>query len=184
MDWVFLVIGIVLLLLGFAGCVLPVIPGPPISFLGFVMLLFTIFYDTGEYFVYIFTGVLATVVTILDYVVPAWGTKKFGGSKKGVWGSIIGLIVGIFVLTPLLSSLLAFLGPFAILGPIIGLTVGPFVGAYIGEKMEGKDEKVALRAAFGSFLGFVAGTVMKLITSAIITGFFIHEIFDKGKGTF
>ncbi len=179
MDWIFISIGILLLLVGLLGCVLPVIPGPPISFIGFLMLVFTSFYENGDYIPYIISAFLATVVTILDYVVPAWGTKKFGGSKKGINGSIIGLIGGIFILSPLLTFILSLLGPATILGPLIGIIAGPFIGAYIGEKTDNKENKDALRAAFGSFLGFVAGTIMKIVTSVIIIGFFIFELLDK-----
>ena len=104
------------------------------------------------------------MVQVLDFVVPAWGTKKFGGSRSGTWGSIIGLITGLFFLPAL--------GPFGIF-TILG---GPFLGAFIGEKIEGKDQDGALRAAFGSFVGFLAGTFMKLVASTIIAVYFFKEL--------
>jgi uncharacterized protein YqgC (DUF456 family) len=104
------------------------------------------------------------VVQILDYFVPIWGTKKFGGTKYGVWGSIIGLLVGLLFLPPL--------GPFGII-TILG---GPFLGAYIGETMGGSDKKKSLRAAFGTFIGFLAGTFIKFATSITITIFIIVDI--------
>ena len=97
--------------------------------------------------------------------VPVWGAKKFGGSRAGVWGSVIGLIIGIFFIP---------LGPFG----IIGILGGPFCGALIGEILAGKKSDKAFRAAFGTFIGFIAGTLMKLVTAFIITGFFVKEVWQ------
>ena len=108
-------------------------------------------------------------VTILDYVVPVLGTKKFGGSKMGVRGSTIGLIVGVIVL-PFLGITL---GPFGLLG----LILGPYIGAYAGERMSGKDTKAANRAAFGSFIGFITGVVMKLTYAGVIAWYFFSNAF-------
>lgn len=162
-DYLLLILSILLLLAGFLGCLLPVLPGPPLSFAAIVLVHFTRFADfTTNQFVLL--GSLALVVQILDFIVPAWGTKKFGGSRSGTWGSIIGLIAGLFFLPAL--------GPFGIF-TILG---GPFLGAFIGEKLEGKDQDSALRAAFGSFIGFLAGTFMKLTASTIIAVYFIKEL--------
>jgi uncharacterized protein YqgC (DUF456 family) len=80
----------------------------------------------------------------LDYVIPAWGTKRYGGTKYGVWGSTIGVFVGMFF-------------------GAIGIIVGPLVGAIVGELIGGKGQKEALRAGWGSFVGILCGTVLKLI---------------------
>ena len=163
MDYVLLVISIIFLIAGLLGCILPVLPGPPLSFLAIVFVHFTRFADfsTGQF---VFLGALAIIVQVLDYIVPAWGTKKFGGTKAGAAGSIIGLIAGILFLP-------AF-GPFGLF-TILG---GPFLGALIGEKITGQESDKALRAAFGSFVGFLAGTVMKLAASVIITFYFFKGV--------
>jgi len=111
----------------------------------------------------VFMAVIAVGVTALDYIVPVIGTKKFGGTKRGVRGSMIGLVIGVIVL-PITGITL---GPFGILGIILG----PFLGAYIGESTGGQDSKRALRAAFGSFIGFLAGTMMK-ITYTVVVGYY------------
>jgi hypothetical protein len=167
MDYFLLTIAIIILILGLIGCLLPVLPGPPLSFVAVIILQFTRFADFSGNALFFF-GALALIVQVLDYIVPAWGTKKFGGSKYGTWGAIIGLIAGIFIL-PALGLVL---GPFG----LIGILGGPFVGALIGEKIAGKDNDSAMRAAFGSFVGFLAGTFMKLVSSGIISFFFIKEL--------
>jgi uncharacterized protein YqgC (DUF456 family) len=162
-DLLLLLVGIALIIIGIAGCILPIIPGPPISFAGVLVLHFTRYAHFGNNTL-IILGAAAVIVTILDYMVPAWGTKKFGGSRAGMLGSIIGLLVGLFFVPPL--------GPFG----IISILAGPFFGAYVGETIHGKNSNEALRAAFGSFIGFITGTIMKLVTSIVISFFFFRAI--------
>jgi len=166
LDYFLLILAILVLLAGFIGCLLPILPGPPLSFVAIIIVHFTRFADftVNEF---IFLGLLAAIVQVLDFIVPAWGTKKFGGSRMGTWGAVFGLIAGLFFLP-------AF-GPFGIF-TILG---GPFLGAYVGEKLEGKISEKALRAAFGSFIGFLAGIMMKLVSSTIIAVYFIREIWSN-----
>ncbi len=170
MDYILLILSVILLIMGLLGCILPILPGPPLSFIALLIIHLTRFADfTVKQLV--FFGALAVFVQILDFVVPVWGTKRFGGTRAGVRGSMIGLIVGIIVL-PVLGIAI---GPFGLLG-ILG---GPFAGAYIGERMTGQQSDKALRAAWGSFIGFLAGTMMKLTTSIVITIFFFKETWSN-----
>ena len=168
MDWLFITIGIILILVGLLGALIPGIPGPPLSFIALVLLQFTEKQPFGENFMIIMALIMAAV-TILDYVVPIYGTKKFGGSRLGVRGSTIGLIVGIFIL-PALGIVM---GPFGLLGIILG----PFIGAYLGEKAGGKDSETAMKAAIGSFIGFLAGTLMKLAYCVVAGVYFFIALF-------
>lgn len=156
MDTVLIILGAICLLVGIAGCILPVLPGVPLAYGGLVLLHFTGKVDFSWQFLTIW-GVVTVVVQVLDYFIPAWGTKKFGGSKWGVWGSTIGLFVGL------------------VMGPM-GIVIGPFIGAIIGELMyfnrhpQTNDTQApnsnfnkALRAGFGSFIGLLAGTLLKLV---------------------
>ncbi len=156
-DIVWYVVSGALMLVGIIGCFLPIVPGPPLAFVGLLVLELTdrVANDTNFYLLW---AAITVAVTVLDYVVPIWGTKKFGGSKYGVWGSTIGLIVGLFF-APL------------------GIIVGPFVGALLGEFADGKQSGPALKAAFGSFLGFLAGTLLKLISALWMTYYWVTGTF-------
>ncbi len=163
MDILWIIVGIILVLVGIIGAIVPGIAGPIVSFAALLVLQLKKTPPFEEDTLVIF-GVIAAAVTFLDYVVPVWGTKKFGGTKMGVRGSTIGLIIGMFFLA---------LPPLGLGGVIIG----PFVGAYIGESMAGQDSRKALKAAFGSFIGFLSGTLMKLVYSAIVAYYFFVNAF-------
>lgn len=167
MEYLIYLLAVLFIIIGIVGDIVPGLPGVPISYAAMLLLHFFtgITYSNETLIIY---GLVCAVITILDYFVPIWGTKKFGGTKAGVRGSTIGLIIGVLVL-PLLGIVI---GPFG----IIGIIAGPFFGAYIGEKMSGIDDKLAWRSAFGSFIGFVAGTLLKVVYSIIIGFVVIKDI--------
>jgi uncharacterized protein YqgC (DUF456 family) len=154
-DYIFLILGILLMILGIIGCLVPVLPGPPFSFLGLILLHLTRFgHFTNPTLITL--GIIAVVVTVLDYIVPVWGTKRFGGSKYGTRGATVGLIIGIF------------------LGPM-GIILGPLIGAFVGEMIFKDDIGYAFKAGFGSLLGFLTGIGLKLAASFVMTFYFVKE---------
>lgn len=155
-DYILLILAVFLIILGIIGCLAPVLPGPPLSYLGLVLLHITRFADFSNTLLLTLAAIVV-VVSILDYIVPVWGTKKFGGSKYGTRGATVGLIIGLF------------------LGPL-GIIIGPFIGAVVGELIFKDDMKYALRAGFGSLLGFLTGIGLKLATSFVITFYFVKEL--------
>jgi uncharacterized protein len=157
MDIFLLVLAVMLLIIGLAGCLLPVIPGPPVSFLALVTVHFTRFADFTVTFLLIM-AFFAIAVTIVDLLVPVWASKKTGGSKYGMWGAAIGIIAGIFFLPP------------------YGLIAGPVAGAIAGELLHGRKGKQALLAGLGSFAGFMLGIGLKLAVSLTITVYFIKGV--------
>lgn len=154
-DYIFLILGIILMVLGIIGCLVPVLPGPPLSFLGLILLHVTRFGHFPKNTLMILAAI-AVIVTILDYIVPVWGTKKLGGSKYGIRGATVGLIIGFF------------------LGPI-GIVLGPFIGAFVGEMIFKDDLNYAFKAGFGSLLGFLTGIGLKLAASFVMTFYFVKE---------
>jgi uncharacterized protein len=154
MDVLWLVLGVILMLVGLAGCILPFLPGPPLCYIALlIQQLQTDPPYTTDFL--ILWGIITVIVTALDYVIPIYGTKKFGGTKYGMWGCAIGLVAGIW------------------LGPV-GLILGPFVGAFVGELLANSNSDQALKAAWGSFVGFLLGTLLKLIVCFVMIWYFIE----------
>jgi uncharacterized protein len=157
MDYFLIITGILFMLTGIAGCALPVLPGPPLSYAGLLLLHFTEKYEfTGKFL--LIWAVITIVVTLIDYWIPVWGAKKFGASRPGVWGSIIGLVAGLFFFPP------------------FGIIIGPFAGAVLGELLAGKQSGAALKAGFGSFAGFISGVLLKLMASGMMTWYFFKTL--------
>jgi Uncharacterized protein conserved in bacteria len=157
-DVVLIILGAILIIVGFVGCVLPVLPGIPFSYLGIVLLHLTSKVEFSWTFLIVW-AVIVIVVQILDYYIPIWGTKKFGGGTKGAWGSAIGVILGFFILPP------------------FGIIIMPFIGAVVGELIDDKEFKVALKAGLGAFIGFIVGTLMKLVVAAVLAFFYFKEAY-------
>lgn len=147
MDIFLIIMAFVCLLFGIVGSIVPGLPGPPISWVGLLLAGFTPWAETSPMLLLV-TGIVAVVITVLDYVVPSLFTKKLGGSKYGIWGCNIGLILSLFGL------------PFV--PGIVGVILLPFLGALIGEYIKQQEAEPAFKAALGAFLGFLAGTLLKL----------------------
>lgn len=161
MSWLLIIVAFLLALVGVVGAIVPGIAGPPFSFFGLLALSFVKGIDYSPQFLVIM-GIVGAIIFVLDYVVPIWGTKTLGGTKAGTRGSTIGLILGLFI---------------TIIFPIgfIAILLGPFLGAYIGEKTNGTDDHLAWRSAFGSFVGFLTGTFLKLVYAAVCIYYIVKD---------
>jgi uncharacterized protein YqgC (DUF456 family) len=155
-DYILLILGIIFMIIGIIGCLVPVLPGPPISFLGIILLHLTKFGQFSSAILITF-GIVTVLVTVFDYIIPIWGTRRFGGSKYGTRGATVGLIIGFF------------------LGPL-GIVLGPLIGAFVGEMIFKDDLSYAFKAGFGSLLGFLTGIGLKLAASFVMTFYFVKEL--------
>ena len=149
MDTLLIILALVFGIVGLLGAVLPALPGAPLSYIGLLLLLPCEGADISSIALWV-TGIFLAIVSILDYIAPAWLTNLSGGGKQATRGSMAGLIVGLFFFPP------------------IGLIVGPFVGAFIGELMEGSSKGKALKVALMSFVGFLLTTGLKIIYSGVL----------------
>ena len=159
MDILLLITGIACLIIGLAGAVLP-LPGPPLSFGGLILLHMSSYAEFSQA-VLVSLGFVTLVIAILDYYIPIWGTKKFGGTRYGAIGATLGLLVGFFVI------------------PAIGIFIGTFLGALVGELIGGATTQIALKSAVGSFVGFITGIVMKVLLCLVMIGYAAVELWDK-----
>jgi uncharacterized protein len=148
-EGLLIALGLLLLAAGALGAFVPVLPGPPLSYAGMLLIHLTRGYSFSTNLM-ITLGILAVVITLLDFVLPVYGTRKTGGSKRGMYGAAIGLVVGIFFFPP------------------AGIILGPFVGALLAELSNNKDLGPATRAAFGSLLGLLAGAMLKFAYAFVV----------------
>ena len=152
------VIAVILGVLGLIGCIIPVLPGPPLSWVGLLLI-----YIGGQSgmttgFLVIWFVIMA-VVTVLDYLVPSWFTKKTGGSKAAARGTLVGLFVGLIFFPPL------------------GMIIGSFLGALLAEVIvNGNELSKSIKPALGSFLGFLFSTGLKLISSGVMMFYIIKML--------
>ena len=151
MDIFLIIVGILCLLTGLAGCVLPVLPGVPLAYGGMLLLHITdrVQFTTTQLLVWL--GIVV-IIQVLDYFIPLLGTKYTGGTKWGTRGCLVGTIIGLFFM------------PW-------GIILGPFIGAVVGELLGGRETAQALKSGRGSVLGFLLGTVLK----CVVCGYFIWQ---------
>lgn len=148
-------LGVVLIVLGFIGCVVPVIPGPVLCYASLWCLLPTD--KCPSVTLLTVAGVIVAVTTIADYVVPAMGAKRFDCTRWGTFGCLVGTIVGVFFFP-------------------LGLLLGPFCGAMIGELIAGRTVAASARGGIGALLGFLTGVVLKLVACAIMAFVFVRAV--------
>ena len=156
-DMALIIIGALCLAGGWAGCLLPAIPGPPLAYAGLLALHLTRRVQFSNSL--LVSGlVLVLVALVLDTVIPAAGAKRWGGSRWGIWGCAIGTLVGLLFVPPL------------------GLVGGAFCGAVAGELLGGKQSGAALKAGFGALLGFLCGTVLKMAVCGLFAFWFVRAL--------
>ena len=155
LEGIAIVVGSIFMLLGLAGSVLPILPGPPFSFLGlFLLAILKHFSPPLTPAFVIILAIVTVLVVVMDYVIPLLGAKRYGASKWGVWGSVLGMAIGIFW------------SPFAML-------LGAFLGAVVVEWLVGRKKGEALRAGWGVVMGTLFATILRLGVSGVMIYYFI-----------
>lgn len=153
-----IVLGFIVLAAGIVGCVLPIIPGPPLAYAALILLSIARKWEAFPPAVLIVLGLVAAAVTVMDYLMPLITSKWKGASKAGIWGSVAGMIVGMIFFPP------------------FGVIIGTFVGAVLGELLFSKRPDGALKAGWGVFLGTMMGIGLKLAVSGVIALYFLRAV--------
>jgi uncharacterized protein YqgC (DUF456 family) len=153
-----IVLGFIVLVAGIAGCVLPIIPGPPLAYAALILLSIARKWEAFPPAVLIVLGLVAAAVTVMDYLMPLITSKWKGASKAGIWGSVAGMILG-----------MVFFPPF-------GVIIGTFVGTVLGELLFSNRPEGALKAGWGVFLGTMLGIALKLAISGVIAVYFFRAV--------
>ena len=167
MDTILIILGLLCVIVGIFGSFMPVLPGPTISWAGILLLYLTKVVE-NNYWILGISLIVTIFISVLDYIIPAKGTKKFGGSKYGVWGTNLGMLLGFFLI------------------PVpLGFIIGAFLGAFFGELYyNSQDKQRALKAATGSKLGFLASSFLKFIVCIVYLGLFLLIVWQNKNAIF
>lgn len=150
---------ILMFVVAYIGLIYPIIPSVLFIVAGF--LIYGLFFEFTEltWIFWIIQGFFIALIFGADYLANLLGVKKYGGSKAAIWGSTIGLLVGPFII------------------PFLGIIIGPFVGAVIAELLFHKKEfKFAVRAGFGSLIGFISGVFAKGLIQLMMIAYFLFQV--------
>lgn len=156
MDNFLIIFAGILIVAGLFGCIFPKLPGTPLCYLGIILLHYSSVVEFSVIF-FIRWGIFVIAVQGLDYFIPTWGKRKFGGSTRGVWGSLFGMLGGLYFGT-------------------WGIISGAILGAFIGELFAGKESNKAIHNAFSSFVFFILGTILQLIVAGGLLYYYIDEV--------
>jgi hypothetical protein len=156
---VLIVIGGILVIAGLVGCIVPILPGPPISYISLILISWAYRWNAFSNTFLIIMGIITAIVTVADFILPVYIPKRYGASKFGIWGSVLGMIAGMIFFPP------------------FGLIIGTFAGAMLGELLFNKDKRSSLRAALGVFVGTMAAVMLKVSVSGIIGFYFFRAVF-------
>lgn len=155
METTLIIISILLCIVGFIGSIVPGLPGHPLNYLALWCLQWSIHpFTTITLIVF---GILTVLVLVLDYLIPVWTGKKFGATRQGIIGSMIGMVAGI-IFTP------------------IGMLLGTFLGAIIGDMVAGRTTSQATRSGIATFMGTVISIGFKVALSGIMTFMIIYKL--------
>jgi uncharacterized protein YqgC (DUF456 family) len=157
METFLAIIAIILIIAGLIGCFIPVLPGPPLAYMALLLAQLGPKVPFSFRFMLI-VGLVVIVVTILDYMIPALGAKKWGGSRYGVIGALVGVLVSFFIFPP------------------FGILLFPLLGAILGEYLKGSGSDKALKAGLGTVVGLLFGTMLKFSVTLIIAYYFFTNL--------
>ncbi len=153
------IIGILMVLVGLFGVLLPALPGAPLVFLGLFSIAWIGHFQRVGWETLLLLGFLTVLSFVVDFATVSYGAKRFGATRLAAWGAAAGMLVAIFFGIP-------------------GLIFGPFLGAFLGELMSIGDLKQAARAGFGSWVGLILGVTLKMALTFMMIGVFIVSFFS------
>ena len=165
MNTLLIIAAILCGIIGLIGSVLPILPGPALSLVGMICAYMTDGSTITQATLWVW-GIVTLIVSILDYILPGYFSKMFGGSKAGITGATIGVFVGMFM------------------GPM-GIILGPFLGAVAGEMFnQRRTLGEAIKVGFGSLISFIVGSGMKLVVTGMMMYYIWKDLFHMIKDMF
>ncbi len=158
METALVVVALLLCITGILGSVLPGLPGHPLNYIAMWCLQWA--YAPFSNTVMIGFGVATLVVVLFEYFMPVWWAQKYGATRQGIIGSVIGMVLGIFF-TP------------------VGMVLGTLLGAIIGDMLAGRTTAEATRAGFATLIGTFVTIGIKLMLAGIMTSLIVYELIAR-----
>lgn len=157
MDTTALILAIIFFIAGLLGTILPLLPGAILIYGGMLLYGFLTKFAALDVYFFLLQGVVLVFIFLVDYLASAAGTRRFGGSKQAAWGAVLGAVIGLFF------------------GPL-GIIIGPFLGAVGAELLRGIEMNQAIRAGFGTIVGILGGTIIKIGVEVLMIVYFFMRI--------
>lgn len=145
------------MIVGLIGVIVPLLPGIPLIFLAYAVYGFLTDWQTVTILAAVIMGLVALFSFVIDYLATGLGAKKYGASKSGIWGAILGAFLGVVVFN------------------FFGLIIGPLIGAFVGELIDGKPHPLAAKATWGSLVGLLAGGFVKIIIAVAMISIWLWQ---------
>ena len=158
METTALILSIILFIAGLLGTILPVLPGAILIYGGMLVYGVMTKFATLDANFFLIQALVLVLIFSVDFLAAAAATRRFNGSKQAAWGAILGTILG-----------LIFFGP-------LGIVIGPFLGAVVAELVRGIEINQAIRVGFGTLVGILGGTVLKLSAEILMIVYFFMRI--------
>jgi len=158
-EFILIALGIICVFLGVLGCMLPIIPGIPLSYAALLLLQYARETPVFNKKFLIRFAIYSLLVILLEYILPLFGAKLYGTSKRGIWGAAIGMLFGLFIIPP------------------VGMICGLFLGAVLGELSAGKESSMALKAGMVTFVGSMFALLIKISLSLLMAFHFFIAVF-------
>lgn len=152
------VAGSLVLIAGIFGCIVPVLPGPPVAYIALLIVSWVGGWEVYALWVLLVMAAAAIGAAVLDSVLPILTSRRSGAGKAGIWGSVAGMLVG------------------TVFFPPFGTVIGAFAGALAGELLARREGRNPLKSAFGVFTGTLLATVIKLSVSGVTAVLFVRGL--------
>ncbi|KAB2836098.1 MAG: DUF456 domain-containing protein [Candidatus Brocadia sp.] len=158
-DIALFVISLMIMIVGMAGIIVPIIPSTPLIWVGAFIYALCTHFEKVTWVMLLLFALMAIFSVVLENLGNVYGAKKFGATRWGIIGSLVGTGAGFFV------------------GGPVGLILGPIVGTIVFEMIGGKSYQGALKSGLGNFVGFLGGSMLKLIIGLVMISLFVWKVF-------
>jgi uncharacterized protein YqgC (DUF456 family) len=153
-----LIVALIIMLIGLAGIVLPVLPGTVLIFVGALIYAIVEGFQSVGWPTLLVLGLLTLVATGAELWTSSLGAKAGGASGWSLLAGLAGGLVGmVFFSLP-------------------GALVGAVLGVLLGELVRVRDWRRALKAGGGWAVGWFLSVVVQLVIGLAMVAVFVWQV--------